>query len=52
MTTGVARQRIYSLTILAKAAQQNVMQTEHKKSPDVNDNCKIIYQSHQAGVCE
>jgi len=52
MTTGVARQCIYSVTILAKAAQQNVMQIEHEKSPDVYDNCKIIYQSHQAGVCK
>ena len=48
MTTGVARQCISSETILAKAAQQN----EHKKSPDVNNNCKIIYHSHQAGECK
>lgn len=28
------------------------LQIEHKKSPYVNNNCKIIYQSHQAGECE
>ena len=52
MTTGVARQCISSETILAKADQQNVMQIEHMKSPDVNNNCKIIYHSHQAGECK